>query len=343
MLIAGVAIAGFAVGASSSPDSPFPPPPLPVPFAPPPPSADAPVLCSPAKYDANVLTGKVSVYRRGAKLKPMNETLNNEDLLKSGYTTTTFSSDTLENVDWREKDSPIKNQGDCGSCWAHAFTEVMEWHLYNQTGMLAELSQMEVTACTQYAYKCEGGVPWEVVLDYGLSRRPLIPGSVYPYDPRLYGFSESFDSECIQCDVNASSVAEMSTTGYINPSARLGKWGVATKMCFYGACDSQNTTELALALKERGPLMVSVDANSAWDEYKGGILPAASCNSSAESGDHAVVLVGATDEAWIVRNSWGVQWGEEGYIRLERKDGMNTCGVANHALWMTADPITWIG
>ena len=136
LMLAGVVIAGFAVGVSSSPDSPFPPPPLPVPFAPPPPSADAPVLCSPAKYDANVLTGKVSVYRRGAKLKPMNETLNNEDLLKSGYTTTTFSSDTLENVDWREKDSPIKNQGDCESCWAHAFTEVMEWHLYNQTGML---------------------------------------------------------------------------------------------------------------------------------------------------------------------------------------------------------------
>ena len=135
----------------------------------------------------------------------------------------------------------------------------------------------------------------------------------------------------------------MSTTTLFGPSVRLGNWGVATKMCDYGACDSQNTTELALALKERGPLMVSVDANSAWDEYKGGILPAASCNSSAESGDHAVVLVGATDEAWIVRNSWGVQWGEEGYIRLERKDGMNTCGVANHALWMTADPITWIG
>ena len=82
LMLAGVAIAGFAVGASSSPDSPFPHPPLPVPFAPPPPSADAPVLCSPAKYDANVLTGKVAVYRRGANLKPINEARNNEDLLR---------------------------------------------------------------------------------------------------------------------------------------------------------------------------------------------------------------------------------------------------------------------
>lgn len=313
----------------------------PPPLSPPPPSRPppAPPTCDPETYDRDVLFNVVHSYRRGTRLRPL-ASLSETDRIASGYVGLSSSGDPPNHIDLRDKDTPIKNQGQCGSCWAHAFTEIMEWHLYSQTGMFTELSQMEVTACTQYGNKCDGEAFIDaVLLDYGLSRKPLIPGVVYPYDPRLLGFTKpgTFDASCINCNVNASLVASLSRI--FGPSVSLGAWGSATPECRTGLCATQDMTQLAFALHTHGPLMVAVDASD-WSSYTGGVFPANGCSSAASAGDHAVVLVGMTDESWIVRNSWGSAWGEKGYIRLQRGDGLNTCGIANQAFWMRAEAIT---
>ena len=301
--------------------------------------ANAEPKCNPNVYDIDAITGKVETYSRGTKLRLL-DSLDWGDRYRAGFVNTSYEPGASfpDSVDLRDKDTPIKDQGQCGSCWAHAFTEVMEWHLYNQTRYMTELSRMEVTACTQNAYKCMGAYIDDVFLEYGISRRPLIPSYLYPYDPRIVvGQSySSYDQSCIQCDINSTLVASYSARGVCAPSARLGAWGVATAECLTGNCTSQNMTEIAWALSTHGPLMIGVDASN-WGSYKGGKF--SNCSSAADAGDHAVVLVGMTDDTWIVRNSWGPQWGDNGYIHLKRDGNENTCGLANQALWMRAEPI----
>lgn len=81
----------------------------------------------------------------------------------------------VDDVDYSSSQTPVKNQGQCGSCWAHAFTEVMEWHYTNITGAIVELSRMEVLACTQYSDKCVGASLASVVTDFAISQQSLIP------------------------------------------------------------------------------------------------------------------------------------------------------------------------
>lgn len=90
-----------------------------------------------------------------------------------------------------------------------------------------------------------------------------------------------------------------------------------------------NETYIAAYVAEYGPISVAVQATQNWQQYKGGVLTS-SCGS--RNVDHAVVIVGyGTDSGqdyWLIRNSWGTQWGESGYVRLSR--GVNCNGVAEH-------------
>ena len=315
---------------------------------PPPPPPPPPLRCDPDLYSRDVLTGKI-MHVRGSKFIPMKDLLNESIWPEFGHVTSEYAGVAVpETIDYRDRDTPIKNQGACGSCWAHAFTQLVEWHLHNQTNRFSTLSEMGVTACAskQFTNGCFGaGVLSGVVLDYATTKRPIIPGDLYPYDTRLYGgFGDRFDASCIQCNVNASFVADSLSKSFpsYGPSAEVKTWGIATKECVDGICLDQNMTELALALAKYGPLIVMVDAGNWSTTYEGGgVFPTERCSSAANAMDHAVVLVGMTNDTWIVRNSWSSQWGDNGYIRLERKDGLNTCGIANQAIWLTIQPILY--
>ena len=79
-----------------------------------------------------------------------------------------------------------------------------------------------------------------------------------------------------------------------------------------------------------GPLAVSVDSSSdAFQNYAGGIFPADLCERNI---DHAMVIVGYAPDYWIIKNSWSSEWGEDGYMRLER--GSNACGIASYATYV---------
>jgi C1A family cysteine protease len=88
-----------------------------------------------------------------------------------------------------------------------------------------------------------------------------------------------------------------------------------------GFTDIKDCNTLASAVAGR-PIAVAVDATN-WSTYKTGVF-----NNCKTSLNHGVLLVGVSDQAWKVKNSWGTSWGESGFIRVARG---NTCGICNVA------------
>eukprot|EP00457_Paulinella_chromatophora_P010945 gb/GEZN01011064.1/.p1 GENE.gb/GEZN01011064.1/~~gb/GEZN01011064.1/.p1 ORF type:complete len:363 (-),score=41.44 gb/GEZN01011064.1/:83-1171(-) len=188
---------------------------------------------------------------------------------------------TAVNVDWRTQGvvSAIKDQGQCGSCWAFSATEAVEsfGQLQVKYG-LKPLSAQQSCSCT-YSYNgCNGGNPQSVykagIADYGGEEAD----QDYPYK-----------MNCDTCAVSSKATKYVSTNGYTD--ARAGT--------------------LQSVLDSKGPPSVAVAAES-WNTYRTGVVT--TCPGGI---DHAVQAVGYTTSGsgqpyWIVRNSWGTTWGVQG-------------------------------
>jgi len=219
--------------------------------------------------------------------------------------------------DWRDHGvlTPIKNQGSCGSCWAFASIEVAE-----SVAMLGGFfenapifSPKQLVDCCDSSFGCSGGYI-DAALQYMVSRG-VVNESSYPYLPHQDACLTTIDS----------TVVEFTPRG-----------------CFHvgGGAD----THLSKFLMEKGPLVIGVAARSSvFQLYTGGVIRNWDCGTEV---DHAVQLVGFGQEDdtglkfWVVRNSWGEQWGEKGYFRLERVDrnwedieGSGTCGMLVSGAW----------
>ncbi|KAJ1453439.1 hypothetical protein M885DRAFT_524366 [Pelagophyceae sp. CCMP2097] len=203
--------------------------------------------------------------------------------------------------DWREASpaviTAVKNQGACGSCWAFASTEVLESHVALDTGVLIELSPQHLVSCAQNAYDCggtggcQGSVP-ELAFEY-VQTHGLAAENDFPYTS---GASASTGA------CNASVPAAAHVDGYRKVAA--------------------NDADAVLdALVHAGPLAVNVDASS-WHDYSKGIFDGCNFNGTGVDVDHVVQLVGYGSEDGVdyftIRNSWGPEWGEAGYMRLSR-------------------------
>jgi len=197
--------------------------------------------------------------------------------------------------DWNTKGAitPVKNQGQCGSCWAFSATETIEsyWILAGHT--TAILSPQQIVDCDSNDYGCNGGWPYNAY-QYVISQGGLDTEASYPYT--------AVDGTCA---FQASSVG-----------AKITAWSYITQ--------SQDENVIQNWIYSKGPASICVDASS-WSEYTGGVI--SSCTTNI---DHCVQLTGFSTqggvEAWNVRNSWGADWGVSGYIYLER--GQNTCAMA---------------
>jgi len=242
-------------------------------------------------------------------------------------------------IDWRyaKAVTPVKNQGQCGSCWAFSATEAIESQMILESGGKYDftLSPQQVASCTpgNGTYGCLGcnGGFTEGAYDYVKSAPGLANGFFIPYEQSL---TESENTKaCPTAKVEAiAGELEQLQGGY----AQVTGYKYAITPCTSGSCENQNLAGLAAAL-EKSPLSVCVNAG-AWNDYTGGVMSSAACGPmGADYQDHCVMAVGFNSTAptpyWIVRNSWASTWGEQGYIYLEM--AKNTCGLADDATFPT--------
>jgi C1A family cysteine protease len=189
--------------------------------------------------------------------------------------------------------TPVKNQGYCGSCWAFSATEQIESDSMRTLGTSYILSPEQITQCANVAQGCGGG--WtEVAYKYVTNAGGIVTEANYPYTSYL-GVTGT-------CAVNVGQ-AVIGVKGYTTISGE---------------------SQMASYVQSTGPLSVCLDANS-WNSYTGGIMSV--CGKSV---DHCVQAIGVDASSggyWLVRNSWGSDWGESGNIRLAY--GQNTCAITN--------------
>jgi len=224
------------------------------------------------------------------------------DPKKGPYRAENFTNPAPNTFDWRNHSpavvTPVYNQGQCGSCWAFSATENVEsqWALSGRT--LASLSQQQVVSCDPYDYGCQGGWPYNAY-KYLIGAGGQEYYSDYPYT--------SGGGDTGSCSFNAA---------YID--AKLSSWVYVTQ--------SQSEPAMVNYLVAHGPLSICVDAEP-WQYYNGGVFMASECSTSI---DHCVEAIGynlgASTPYWIVRNSWGTDWGISGYIYLQY--GQDTCAMA---------------
>eukprot|EP00672_Neobodo_designis_P027516 CAMPEP_0174850198 /NCGR_PEP_ID=MMETSP1114-20130205/19092_1 /TAXON_ID=312471 /ORGANISM="Neobodo designis, Strain CCAP 1951/1" /LENGTH=374 /DNA_ID=CAMNT_0016084635 /DNA_START=48 /DNA_END=1172 /DNA_ORIENTATION=- len=225
--------------------------------------------------------------------------------LKSSQLHSTFKATGAavpETVDWRNYApsvlTGVKDQGQCGSCWAHASVENLETHWAIRTGQLFTLSQQQITACAPNPNQCGGvggcgGSIAELAYDY-IAKAGIAEEWTYPYTA-YEGVTGTCKSSIKQTVVNV--------TGYTSVT-------------------SNDQAAVMEALATRGPLAINVAAMP-WQSYTGGIFTGCDYSKNITI-DHVVQLVGyghdwsVNMDYWIVRNSWSPAWGENGYIRVAR-------------------------
>jgi C1A family cysteine protease len=220
-----------------------------------------------------------------------------------------------DSLDWSAKGAttPVKDQGDCGSCWAYSATEGIESGLFMTTGTLEELSEQQIISCDKVDGGCDGGD---------------LP-TAFEYVEKAGGI----DTESDYPDSSASS-GNTGRCKSFKKKVQVTGYKYAIPPCDSGACKNQKESDMMAALNTYGPLSVCVNAES-WDNYSGGIYKK-KCSGAARNLDHCVQLVGYDKSAnyWKVRNSWAADWGEDGFIRLPM--GENACGIADEATYVTA-------
>jgi C1A family cysteine protease len=221
-----------------------------------------------------------------------------------------------DSLDWSAKGAttPVKDQGQCGSCWAYSATEGIESGLFMASGKLEKLSEQQIVSCDKTDGGCDGG-DLPTAFDYVKKAGGIDTQSDYPdssSDSGKTGRCKSFEKK-------------VKVTGY--------KYAIPP--CDSGACKNQKESDLMAALNTYGPLSVCVNAND-WDDYSSGVYKKKS-SGKASMLDHCVQLVGydKSENYWKVRNSWAADWGEDGFIRLPM--GENACGIADEATYVTAE------
>jgi cathepsin F len=214
-----------------------------------------------------------------------------------------FQAKSLANptaFDWREQGAvgPVKDQGQCGSCWAFSTVANLEglYQIKNKKSVV--LSEQSLVDCDKVDNGCNGGLmenSLAFVRDNGIAL-----STAYPYHGR--------DQRC------QSYTSAMKVSGFT-------------------FAPSEDEEEIKSFLVQTGPLSIAVNAEP-FQFYSGGVLDADEYECDPQSLNHGVALVGYGvengTEYWVVRNSWGKNWGENGYIRLAL--GKGVCGVNTYVI-----------
>ena len=229
------------------------------------------------------------------------------ELLKEERSKTFLESDQLKikatlptEFDWRkvkpECFTPIKNQAFCGSCYSFSVTAALESRLCiaSQGRVKVELSQQDIISCDDRNSKCKGDRldnTWKYLENYGTCSLQC-----KPYD--------SANGEVPPCRRSCKSML----TPYVKYKARAGSWRFLT-----------NVEEIMNEVYTNGPVSAGMATYEDFQFYKGDIYIH---TSGRQTDHHAIVILGWGYDAryksryWILRNSWGVTWGEKGYFKI---------------------------
>jgi KDEL-tailed cysteine endopeptidase len=212
------------------------------------------------------------------------------------------SQQSPSSIDWRQNGAvtPVKDQGQCGSCWSFSATGAMEGAWAINKGKLVSLSEQQLVDCSKkYGnHGCYGGLmdgAFEYAMDYSMCTE-----DDYPYT--------ASGGTCHDC------------AGV-----------VSVKSCVDVTPNNQVHLKEAVAA---GPVSIAIEADTkTFQLYTGGVITSDACGTNL---DHGVLIVGYGEENgtpyWLVKNSWGPSWGENGYVKIERSDSTNDPGICGIAM-----------
>jgi C1A family cysteine protease len=200
-------------------------------------------------------------------------------------------------VDWRTEGAvtPIKNQGQCGSCWSFSTTGALEGLHFINNGTLLSFSEQQLVDCSSsYGNDgCNGGL-MDDAFKY-VEAKGVELESTYPYT-----------AASGTCKYSASKTV-FKNKGYSDVTV-------------------DSPTQLQAAVN-KGPVSIAIEADqSAFQQYTSGII-SSNCGTNL---DHGVLIVGYGSNYWIVKNSWGTSWGMQGYVNIAtgtQNSGKGVCGI----------------
>jgi len=206
-----------------------------------------------------------------------------------------------ESLDLRDKMQPVKDQGECGSCYTFSAVSVLEYH----AGV--SISEQKIMDCSSStngpSYGCDGGWP-ENIFEYA-KNSPVVLEKDQPYQQKNFPCNQTCEGSVITVERYGSVDQEK---------------------------DKDSETRIPYILNTHGPVTVAIDVGTTelLMSYEHGTFSGTACGTDI---DHAVTIVGYTPDYWIVRNSWSQYWGDNGYFYLER--GVNACGVGTYISYVS--------
>ncbi|XP_058793220.1 procathepsin L-like [Phymastichus coffea] len=272
------------------------------------------------KYEAGIHSYKLKINQYGDMLfeeyknymHPQNNTLTRLRRIPRGgvFAMANASVELPDFVDWRKQGAvtPVQDQGlTCGSCWAFSAIGALEGQYFKKTGILRLLSAQSLIDCTtDYGNLGCGGGSAALSFQFVVDHKGLESEEEYPYVGRAKDCPYDLDDE--DEELEASFV-------YV-PTA--------------------DEAALKVAVSSVGPLSVAIDAShDTFRFYSEGVYYQSECDRSDL--DHAVLVIGyGTDsknrDYWLVKNSWGKSWGQDGYFKIAR-NRQNHCGIATTAIY----------